>query len=248
MGVAMMVVVYRFAHVAKLPVEPRATRAQVLRALWDGALALFMPAIVLGSIVLGIATPTEAAVVAVLYALVLGVFVYREIKWSELPEIFTSVAITSAAVMVTVAAAQLFGWITAAEGLGNAIGKWLTTLTTNPHVVLLLINVVLLVLGMFMEPIPIMLLTVPILFPVITKLGIDPVHFGVVVTLNLMIGCLTPPVGINLFLASAISGVPVMRVARASTAFIVVLLVVLALITYVPQLVLWLPHLVQAGS
>jgi TRAP-type C4-dicarboxylate transport system permease large subunit len=99
-----------------------------------------------------------------------------------------------------------------------------------------------------MEPIPIMLLTVPILFPVVTKLGIDPVHFGVVVTLNLMIGCLTPPVGINLFLASSISGVPVMRVARASTAFIVVLVVVLALITYIPELVLWLPRLTQAGG
>jgi len=247
MGLAMMIVVYRFASKAQLPVEPRATRAEVLHATWDGALALFMPAIVLGSIVLGIATPTEAAVVAVVYAWLLGVFVYREIKWSELPAIFTNVAITSAAVMVTVAAAQLFGWITAAEGLGNAIGAWLTSLTRNPYVILMLINVVLLVLGMFMEPIPIMLLTVPILFPVITKLGIDPVHFGVVVTLNLMIGCLTPPVGINLFLASAISGVPVMKVARASTAFIVVLLIVLALITYIPQLVLWLPHITQAG-
>ena len=248
MGVAMMVVVYRYAHRAKLPVEPRATRRQFLHALWDGTLALAMPAIVLGSIVLGIATPTEAAVVAVVYALIVGVFVYREIKWSALPEIFTNVAVTSAAVMVTVAAAQLFGWITAAEGLGNAIGAWLTSLTSNPYVILLIINLVLLVLGMFMEPVPIMLLTVPILFPVITKLGIDPVHFGVVVTLNLMIGCLTPPVGLNLFLASAISGVPVMRVARASTPFIIVLLVVLALITYIPQLVLWLPHLTKAGS
>jgi tripartite ATP-independent transporter DctM subunit len=248
MGLAMMVVVYRFAHRAKLPVEPRATRREFLHALWDGALALLMPAIVLGSIVTGIATPTEAAVVAVVYAFILGVFVYREIKWRELPELLTNVAITSAAVMVTVAAAQLFGWITAAEGLGNAIGAWLTSLTSNPYVILLIINLILLVLGMFMEPIPIMLLTVPILFPVITRLGIDPVHFGVVVTLNLMIGCLTPPVGLNLFLASAISGVPVMKVARAATPFIVVLLVVLALITYIPQLVLWLPQLTRAGS
>ena len=247
MGVAMMVVVYRFADRAKLPVERIATRSEFVHAVWDGALALFMPAIVLGSIVLGIATPTEAAVVAVVYAFILGVFVYREIKWAELPELFTNVAVTSAAVMVTVAAAQLFGWITAAEGLGNAIGASLSSLTKNPYLILLIINVVLLVLGMFMEPIPIMLLTVPILFPVVTKLGIDPVHFGVVATLNLMIGCLTPPVGLNLFLASAISGVPVMRVARAATPFIVVLVVVLALITYIPQLVLWLPHLTQAG-
>ena len=122
MGLAMMIVVYRYAHRHKLPVEPRATAAEFRHALWDGALALAMPAIVLGSIVTGIATPTEAAVVAVVYAFILGMFVYREIKWRELPEIFTGVAVTSAAVMVTVAAAQLFGWITAAEGLGNAIG------------------------------------------------------------------------------------------------------------------------------
>ena len=164
MGLAMMIVVYRYAHRANLPVEPRATRSEFFHALWDGALALFMPAIVLGSIVLGIATPTEAAVVAVVYAFIVGMFVYREIKWAELPAIFTSVAITSAAVMVTVAAAQLFGWITAAEGLGNAIGVWLTSLTKNPYVILLVINLILLVLGMFMEPIPIMLLTVPISF------------------------------------------------------------------------------------
>jgi C4-dicarboxylate transporter DctM subunit len=248
MGVAMMIVVWRYAKRTNLPVEPRATRSQFLHALWDGALALFMPAIVLGSILLGIATPTEAAVVAVLYALILGMFVYREIGWADLPEIFTNVAITSAAVMLTVATAQLLGWITAAEGLGNVIGAWLTSLTTNPYVILLVINLVLLVLGTAMEPVPVMLLTVPILFPMVTKLGIDPVHFGVVVTLNLMIGCLTPPVGINLFLASAMSGVPVMRVARASTPFIVVLLIVLALITYIPQLVLWLPQFIQAGS
>ena len=247
MGLAMMVVVYRFAKRKGLPVEPRAKLPEFMHALWDGALALAMPGIVLGSIIAGIATPTEAAVVAVVYALILGLFVYREIQFRQLPEIFANVAVTSAAVMVTVGAAQLFGWITAAEGLGNDIGRWLTALSTNPYVILLVINVVLLILGMFMEPVPIMLLTVPILFPVVTKLGIDPVHFGVVVTLNLMIGCLTPPVGLNLFLASAISGVPVMRVARAATPFIIVLLIVLALITYIPQLVLWLPQLIQAG-
>jgi C4-dicarboxylate transporter DctM subunit len=247
MGLAMMVVVYRFAKKRGLPVEPRAKLPEFMRSLWDGALALAMPAIVLGSIIVGIATPTEAAVVAVVYALILGLFVYREIRFGQLPEIFANVAVTSAAVMVTVGAAQLFGWITAAEGLGNDIGRWLTALSTNPYVILLVINIVLLILGMFMEPVPIMLLTVPILFPVVTKLGIDPVHFGVVVTLNLMIGCLTPPVGLNLFLASAISGVPVMQVARAATPFIIVLLIVLALITYIPQLVLWLPQLIQAG-
>jgi C4-dicarboxylate transporter DctM subunit len=111
----------------------------------------------------------------VVYAFVVGVFVYREIKWADLPEIFTNVGITSAAVMVTVGAAQLFGWITAAEGLGNAIGRWLTSLTSNPYVILLVINLILLVLGMFMEPGPDHAADGAILFPVITKLGIDPV-------------------------------------------------------------------------
>lgn len=247
MGIAMMFVIYRYARRTGLPVERRATLPEFWRSLWDALLALMMPVIVLGAIVSGAATPTEASVVAVVYAFVLGKFVYREIRWRDLIEICTGVAVTSAAVMVTVATAQLFGWITTAEGLGNMIGRWLTQLSRDPSVILLAINIVLLLLGMVMEPIPIMLLTVPILFPVVTKLGVDPVHFGVVVTLNLMIGCLTPPVGLNLFVASAISGSPVMAVARASAGFIGILIVVLALITYVPWLVLWLPRLVYAN-
>lgn len=243
MAVAMMFVVYRQALKLNLPVEARTTLPAFWRATREAALALGMPIVILGAILSGLATPTEASVLAVVYALVLGMFIYREIKFSDLVEIFSTVAITSAAVMVTVAAAQLFGWITTAEGLGKILGGMLTNVTQEPWVFLLIVNVLVLVLGTVMEPIPIMILTVPILFPVATQLGIDPVHFGVVIVLNLMIGSLSPPVGVNIFVTAAMAKVPVMRVAREVMAFIWILILVLLLITYFPALVLWMPQL-----
>ena len=243
MAVAMMIVVYRDALKNNLPMEARATLPQFWVATKDAALALGMPVIILGTILTGFATPTEASVIAVAYAFVLGMFIYREIKWGDLVEIFSTVAMTSAAVMVTVAVAQLFGWITTAEGLGKILGGILTSVTQQAWVFLLIVNLIVLVLGMVMEPIPIMILTVPILFPVANQLGIDPVHFGVVIVLNLMIGSLTPPVGINIFVTAAISKAPVMAVARACMGFIWILIVVLLLITYIPQIVLWVPQM-----
>ena len=243
MAVAMMFVVYRDALKKGLPMETRATLPQFWVATRDAALALGMPVIILGTILTGFATPTEASVIAVAYAFVLGVFIYREIKWGELVEIFSTVAMTSAAVMVTVAVAQLFGWITTAEGLGKILGGILTSITQEAWVFLLIVNAIVLILGMVMEPIPIMILTVPILFPVANQLGIDPVHFGVVIVLNLMIGSLTPPVGINIFVTAAISKAPVMAVARACMGFIWILILVLLLITYIPKIVLWIPHM-----
>jgi len=243
MALAMMIVVYRQALKINLPLEQRADFPAFWKATREAALALGMPVIILGAILSGFATPTEASVVAVVYAFILGVFIYREIRFSELIDIFSSVAITSAAVMLTVAVAQLFGWITTAEGLGKILGTMLSNITQEPWVFLMIVNVVVLLLGTVMEPIPILILTVPILYPVSAQLGIDPVHFGVVIVLNLMIGSLTPPVGINVFVTAAMAKVPVMRVARQAMGFIWILIVVLLLITYLPQLVLWLPQL-----
>lgn len=243
MGFAMMIVVYRQASKRNLPLEPRTTLPAFWKASRDAALALGMPVIILGAILSGFATPTEASVIAVVYAFVLGVFIYREIRWSDLVDIFATVAMTSAAVMVTVAAAQLFGWITTAEGLGKILGGMLTQFTSEAWVFLLIVNITLLILGTVMEPIPIMILVVPILYPVATQLGIDPVHFGVVVVLNLMIGALTPPVGINIFVTAAMARVPVMRVAKECMGFIWILILVLLLITYIPKIVLWIPQI-----
>jgi C4-dicarboxylate transporter DctM subunit len=244
MALAMMIVVWRHARREGLPVEPRATAKQVAYSFRDSLLALVMPLIVLGAIFGGYATPTEASVVAVLYALFVGLFVYRDVTIAELPEIFANVGVTSAAVMVTVAAAQLLGWITAAEGTGPAVGAWLNSISTNPYVILLIVNILLLLLGTLMEPIPIMLVTIPVLYPIMNSIGVDPVHFGVVLTLNLMIGVLSPPVGLNILLSAAMSGTSVARVTQASWPFMGVLVLVLLLITYVPVLVTWLPDLV----
>lgn len=243
MALAMMAVVYRQALKNNLPVEARTTVPEFWKATREAVLALGLPVIILGSILTGFATPTEASVLAVVYAFVLGVFIYREIKLADLVDIFSTVAMTSAAVMVTVAAAQLFGWITTAESLGKILGEMLGNITQEPWVFLVIVNVAVLLLGTVMEPIPIMILTVPILFPVAAQLGIDPVHFGVVIVLNLMIGSLTPPVGINIFVTAAMARVPVMRVARHAMGFIWILILVLLVITYIPQVVLWLPHL-----
>ena len=243
MAVAMMFVVYRDALKKNLPKEKRATLPEFWFATRDAALALGLPVIILGTILTGFATPTEASVVAVAYAFVLGMFIYREIKLGDLVEIFSTVAITSAAVMVTVAVAQLFGWITTAEGLGKIVAGILASVTQEAWVFLMIVNVILLILGTVMEPIPVMILTVPILFPVANQLGIDSVHFGVVVVLNLMIGSLTPPVGVNIFVTAAISKAPVMAVARACMGFIWILILVLLLISYIPQIVLWIPQM-----
>jgi tripartite ATP-independent transporter DctM subunit len=243
MAAAMMIVVYRHALKENMPVEARATLPEFWKSFWDASLALGMPVVVLGTILGGLATPTEASVIAAVYAFVLGVFVYREIKLGQLVEIFSAVATTSAAVMLTVAVSQLFGWITTAEGLGKILGAWLLSISAEPWIFLLIVNILVLILGMFMEPIPILILIAPILFPVATQMGIDAVHFGVVITLNLMIGSLTPPVGINVFVTAAISKSPVMAVARAATGFIWILILVLLIITYIPKIVLWVPEM-----
>lgn len=247
LAAALMLVNHRYAVQHDLPVEPRASGAEVATSFRDSLLALFAPVIVLGSILAGIATPTEASVVAVVYALVLGLFVYRELRIADLPKIFADMGVATAVVMVTVAASQLFGFITTAEGLGNLISRGLTSLTSEAWLILLIVNVVLLILGIVLEPLPILILTVPILFPIVTRLGVDPVHFGLVVVLNVQLAALTPPVGLQLFVAAAIGRVPVMDVARESWRFLLIMFVVLAILTYVPATVTWLPRLIYGG-
>ncbi len=220
----------------------------MLTSAWDAVLALAMPVIVVGGILTGATTPTEAAAVAVWYAFLLGALVYREVRLTDLPEILVGTAVKSGAVMLTVAAATVFGWIATGERMGPLLTRWVLSMTSSPAVILFLIMVVLLILGCLMEPIPILVLMTPILFPVVTAIGVDPVHFGVLVTINVTIGLLTPPVGLTLFLMSAISGESVLALARASLPFLVVLLVSLFVLSYVPALVVWLPNLVMGPA
>jgi len=245
MGLALMVTVYIVAERRGYAREQRATLRELLASSTDGAAALGTPAIIIGGILAGIFTPTEASVVACIYALILGLVVFREIRIADLPRIFWETLEHTIRVMFIISAASLFGWLLIQQRIPTTIVEGLMALTTRRWAILLIVNVILLILGCFMEGIAIMLLTIPVFMPLMAQVGVDPVHFGVLMTLNLMIGLLTPPVGMCLYAVSSISQVPLWPLARELWPYIVALLVCLALITYIPGFVLWVPNLLM---
>lgn len=204
--------------------------------------AIMMPLLVLGGILTGIFTPTEAAAVGVFYSLVIGFLVYRELKLKHLWPILKNTGIMSGGIMLIVANASLFSWIIAAEGIPQKVADGIRFLTQNPYMVLFWINLFLLFLGCFMETLAAIIITVPVLLPLVKSMGIDPLHFGVVMVVNLSIGLATPPVGVNLFVASAIAKIPLEKISKSIWLFLVALLVPLGLITYIPQISLWVPR------
>jgi C4-dicarboxylate transporter, DctM subunit len=241
-GLFLMVACFWIAKRRGYVVEEPANVKEIVISFWESAPALGMPVIVLGCILSGITTPTEAAVIAVAYALFLSTVVYRQLTWKECYKLFVRMGAISAAIMLTISAATLLGFVATAEQMGPKLMRLFMSISQNPLMILFIVDVALLILGCVMEPVPIILLTVPIFFPPLIKLGIDPIHLGVVMTLNLMIGLLTPPVGLNLFIVSAISDVPIVKIARDSVVFFAVLVGMLVVITLFPQLVLWLPN------
>jgi C4-dicarboxylate transporter, DctM subunit len=243
MGVALMVTVYLIAGRRGYPREPRATLRETVVSGLRGLPAMCTPVIVIGGMVGGLFTPTEASVAAALYALVLSTLVYREVGVADLPRVLWETVEHTVRVMFIIASAGLFGWLLIYLRVPNAVVESLTGLSHSPWVILAIINLVLLILGCFMEGIAIMLLTIPVFFPLITKLGIDPVQFGVVMTLNLMIGLLTPPVGMVLYAVASIARVPIWELAWELVPYMVSILAVLLLITYVPGVVTWIPNL-----
>ena len=212
------------------------------RSLFRSIPVLMLPIIILGGIFSGIFTATESAIVAAAYAMLMGL-VLRELAWSEIPRVLVRVASDTARVMLIVAAASLYSWIMAREGIPGQIAAGFLTLGADPWMFLLLVNVLLLFLGCFMEPLAIMVIIVPTLLPVVNTLGIDLVHFGLIVTLNLMIGLVTPPVGLVMFVVMHITGLKLEEFAKALWPFLLALLCALAVITYVPDISLFLPRL-----
>ncbi len=207
-------------------------------ALW----ALLMPVLILSGFRAGVFTATEIAGVATLYALIVGKFIYRTLKWSTLPRILLSTAKETAVILVIVGAAAPFSWILGIEEAPRLIADIVKQLTDQPWVILLLLNVVLLILGMFMETIAIMIILVPILIPLLTAFGIDLTHFGIVLLVNLVIGQLTPPVGVLLFVSSSVSRTSLSAIVVEMAPFLVALIVTLIVLTYLPALSLWLPN------
>jgi tripartite ATP-independent transporter DctM subunit len=221
--------------------------AVAMRTIARAAPALTLPPMILAVIFTGVATPTEAAVVAAALAFVLGRFVYRELTMPDLSRILWETGRQTAQVMLIVAMSAPFGWVLIQQQVPNAILQALLGLSSEPWVILLIVNVVLLFLGMFLETIAILIIAYPILAPVMAAIGVDPVHFGVMIVLNMMIGLVTPPVGLCLYVVSGIARVPITEIARELAPYLLALLGVLALVTYVPAVSTWLPNALGLG-
>ena len=242
MTIFMMLYVTYCAHRDGIPRDAR-FRIKVLALSLVAALpALMTPAIILGGMTFGWFTPTEAAIAACAWALILGVFLYRSLSLKQFYKVSLDTIETTAGVLLIVAAASLFGWVLTTTRVAEDAAAALLSFTDNRYVILLLINVLLLVIGCFLEPIASISILVPVLMPVITKVGIDPVHFGVMMTLNLMIGLLHPPLGMVLFVLARISKLSIERTTMAILPWLIPLLMSLVAITLIPDLTLWLPR------
>jgi tripartite ATP-independent transporter DctM subunit len=245
LGFAQMGVIVFLARTRNFPIEPRPTRAQALTTLRLASPALLLPAIMLGGIYSGAVTPTEAAAVAAAYALLLAVGFYRTLNFSRFVQVLIDSARSTAVVAITIAGALVMNWVVAAEQLPEVLGQWIQAQDLSPTMFLLMVNVLFLVLGCFLDTLLMLLVIVPILMPTVTALGIDPVHFGVVAVVNMMIGLVTPPMGELLFLISGVSGIELHLIMKELWIFLIVLIILLFVLVLVPELTLWLP--IQMG-
>lgn len=245
--IAILLMVFIHAWATYYNVEWGQRQRLDLRAVWTtlraGAFVIFMPVIVMGAIVLGFSTPTEVGALAAAYALVAGL-VYRTLTWKTLWTACTESVITTSVIMLVIAVSVAMGWITTIERIPHEAAAMMTHYVSDPIVGLLLLNIFLLVVGMFLETVPAILILAPILLPYAMELGIDPVHFGVILCFNLTLGIITPPVGVGLFVTARIANITPERVLRGVLPFMIPLLLSLALISFVPWISLWLPDLV----
>ncbi len=243
MGLAMMVTTYIIAVNRDFPRQPWQGFGELGRSFFGAFWAIAMTALIIGGLLSGIATPTETAVVASVYAFVVGSFIYRELRLKELPRIVIDSAVSSAAILVLVGFANVFGWILVSERIPQAIASTVLSLTDNKYVVILLINLLLLFVGMFMETIAALIILFVPLLTLAQGVGIDPLHFATFAVLNLMIGLTTPPVGVCLFVCANIAKLPLSPVIRAIAPFLLTNILVLLLVSYVPEIATFLPSL-----
>ena len=218
------------------------TMAEILRTTWKALPAILLPVLILGGMRAGWFTPTEASVVAVFYALVCGKYVYGTLEWKAVPDILSRSALLTASVLVIIAMSASFAWVLTIEGVPQLAANWIADMQLSSWMFLLVVNVFLLLFGIFIEPLPGVMVLVPILAPVAAKVGIDPIHFAMIVIYNLTLGMITPPVGGLLFVTSNVSRVPLSALTRELKPFLWAHGVVLVLLTFVPALSNWLPH------
>ncbi|MEM7367404.1 MAG: TRAP transporter large permease [Bacteroidota bacterium] len=239
-GLTLMGVAAWFAIKRKYPTDKLSKLSDTFKSFVDALPSLLLLIIVIGGIIAGIFTATEASAVAVLYAMVLA-FVYKEIRWKDMPDILLSSVKTTSIVMILVATSMAMSWVMAFENIPQNVSELLLSISDSKIVVLMIINLLLLFVGVFMDMTPAVLIFTPIFLPVVTKLGLDPVHFGIIMVLNLCIGLCTPPVGSVLFVGSAVSKVSISKVIRPLLPMFIAMIIALILVTYIPALSLWLP-------
>ncbi|WP_324023348.1 TRAP transporter large permease [Maribacter sp. BPC-D8] len=241
-GLFLMIVASFWAKKKKYKVGKRSSLKEVGKTFIDALPSLFMLVVVIGGIVTGIFTATEASAIAVLYSLILG-FIYKEITLPKLPKILLDSSATTAIVMLLIGSSMCMSWALSYENIPQDISSGLLSLSDNKIVILLIINVLLLFVGIFMDMTPAVLIFTPIFLPVVTKLGLDPVHFGIIMVLNLCIGLCTPPVGSVLFVGVGVAKTTIEKVFKPLLPLFIAMIVALFLVTYIPQLSLWLPSL-----
>jgi tripartite ATP-independent transporter DctM subunit len=245
LGIGMMVTTYLLAIRRGYPKGEPFRWRRVLREGKGAVWALLLTFVILYGIIGGVFTPTEASMVASAYALVVGLLVYKGLKPKQLPGLLMDTVVGTAALMVLVGMANVFAWILASEEIPQMLADGILGITTSPLLVILAINLLLLFVGSFMETIAALIILFPTLLGVAEKVGMDPVHFGVMAVLNLMIGLTTPPVGVCIFAAAEIAQTPLQRVVKAILPYLACNLIVLALVACLPELSLWLPGLVD---
>jgi tripartite ATP-independent transporter DctM subunit len=242
LGVSLMICAAIFIKKNKLPYAEAVSFGYLAKAFWRAVPSLFLLILVIGGIVAGIFTATEASAIAVVYTLLLS-FVYRELKFSELPGILVRSSETTAVVLLLIGTSMSMSWVMSAEDIPQLISEFMLTLSDNKWVILIVINIILLFVGTFMDITPAVLIFTPIFLPVVTKVGVDPVHFGMIMVVNLCIGLCTPPVGSLLFVGVSIAKISLTQVLRPLLPFFLAMIIALALITLFPEITLFLPRI-----
>lgn len=245
MGVSMMLVSWYLAKKRGIPPEGNFSFVGVWRAFKESFFALMTPVIIIGGIYGGIFTPTEAAAVAVVYGILVGLFIYKELKFKDFPSIIFQAVIGTTMIMLLVGSANVFGWLLTNLQIPHKIGEFVVSITDSPVMFLMAMNLLLLVAGTMVNASAAVVILTPIFLPVAKTLGIDPLFFGVLMVVNLAIGCITPPVGLDLFVASAITKVPIERVMAASAPYLYALLATLLLLTAFPWFITVLPDMLR---
>ncbi len=245
LSTSLMLAIYIRARMIGLPAQPKASTKELIESAKDAIWGFLLLFIIMGGIYGGIFTPTEAAAVAAVYAVLVSLFIYKDITFKTLPHVFVDASKTTVMLMFIIANAILFAHILTTERIPQLITEQITSMGLSPIVFLIIVNLILLVAGNFMEPTAILLILAPIFFPIAVALGIDPIHLGIIMVVNMEIGMITPPVGLNLFVTSGITGMSLLSVVKAAFPWLSVLLVFLVIITYFPKISTILPDMIM---